>query len=407
MDHPETDMATPTRDALWIGSVYYYATGLIVLLAYIVGNDFFIDSPVRGHTFYKDRLSFSNWDGQWYRQIADEGYSYTSSAHSNVAFFPAFPLLGSLVRRATGMNSGLALLAVSNAALLVCFTILYKYANEVYAGDARAAQFALAAFGLFPTTFFFRMAYSESVFFLVLLLFLYGARRRWPLWGLAALTGLATACRPVGVALVPALFCVAWQRSGRLAPFLKTAAWLAPTSIWGLAAYMLHLSVRFGDPFVFVRTQQNWRERIPLSLGSKLYALATLEPVTALFNPDLRSYWATFEPGHFPLLSLHVADPFLFLAAVALVVLGYRRGWINGIEALVSMLVILIPYYTIGYETCMRSMGRYCSAAAPLYVVLGRLAWRVPGPMLSCLAAISGFMLGVYTAMFAGWRVFV
>ena len=55
----------------------------------------------------------------------------------------------------------------------------------------------------------------------------------------------------------------------------------------------------------------------------------------------------------------------------------------------------------------MQSMGRYSSAAFPIYLVLGHLLCWLPGPVVSCLTALSGFLLGTYTALFASWHVFI
>jgi len=55
----------------------------------------------------------------------------------------------------------------------------------------------------------------------------------------------------------------------------------------------------------------------------------------------------------------------------------------------------------------MRSLGRYSSAVVPIYVVLGHLLCRIPGPMVAGLLGVSGFLLGTYTALFASWYKFM
>ncbi|MBI1899791.1 MAG: hypothetical protein HYS13_01595, partial [Planctomycetia bacterium] len=67
---------------------------------------------------------FGNWDGQWYREIADEGYSYKPHMASRLTFFPAYPLSVRLAARATGLRTDLALVVVSHVYLLLAFIVM-------------------------------------------------------------------------------------------------------------------------------------------------------------------------------------------------------------------------------------------------------------------------------------------
>jgi len=57
------------------------------------------------------------------------------------------------------------------------------------------------ALGLFPTTFFFRAAYSEALFLLLIVLVLYGLERAWPYLLIALIIGPGNRdpCRRCGV----------------------------------------------------------------------------------------------------------------------------------------------------------------------------------------------------------------
>ena len=80
------------------------------------------------------------------------------------------------------------------------------------------AVFVTLSFALYPVTFFARMVYTESLFLFFCVLALYAMERKWPLAVIVAVIALATAIRPVGVALVPPLLCIfgpAQRRSGR------------------------------------------------------------------------------------------------------------------------------------------------------------------------------------------------
>lgn len=396
-------------DSLKKGLVYCYTTSTVVMLGYILGVSFLRESPLTGHVFGHRSERFANWDGQWYIKIIEMGYDYDERTHSSVAFFPVFPLMGRMVSLATGLDPGYALLVAANLALAATFVLTHRYMSvrSVAEPAGVAAEYVLIALGFLPTTFFFRMAYSEAVFLLVSVGTLYAMERHWPDWSVALLAGLATATRPVGLAFVPALAVHLYGSSPRLARFARRFVLAIPLSCWGLAAYTTYLAARFGEPLAFLKTQVHWRERNPESFLQKLGALVSLEPIRCLFDPSLYAYWGKYEDNHFPLLSLHVADSFVFLMAIGCLIVGIVKRWLTSREATLMAFLLIIPYYTSGYETYMRSMARYASAALPLYIVLGLLLSRVRGPIVGCAIGICGFLLGTYTAFFAAWYKFM
>jgi hypothetical protein len=390
------------------GLPYYYLTSLIVALGLVFGDDILPRSTRLGHMFGYTKAVYANWDGQWYVKIASEGYSYDPESHSTVAFFPAYPLLGRLVSKLSGLRYDESLLAISNVLLALTFYLLARYVRQ--GSDElhpRQADYTLLALGLNPTSYFMRVNYSESLFLFLTLLVFWGIRRRWSLIVLAALVGLATATRAVGVALIPALVLVAWRRSNGLLGFAARLSYVLPIAAWGILGYTAYLYAEFGDPLAFAQTQTHWRLHPPASPGMRAVALATLEPIRTLYNPDGPAYATALGQSHNLLYSLRAADSFYFLGAVLLVAIGAIRGWITGYETLTAAGLILIPYATIGYEQYMQSMGRYSSVVLPVYLVLGRILCGIPAPVCAAIAAVSGFFLGVYAAMFAAWYPFL
>jgi hypothetical protein len=142
------------------------------------------------------------WDGRWYAQIAEEGYSYDPLQQSNVAFFPAYPALAAAVMRLSNFSAEVSLLLVSNVALLAAMVLFDAYAREraqlgapprtsllsapdgttafnTNSSSPRARTFSLLALALFPTTFYFRMGLTEALFLLLAILALFGLERRW------------------------------------------------------------------------------------------------------------------------------------------------------------------------------------------------------------------------------------
>jgi hypothetical protein len=392
----------------WAAALMLYAlTNVIVFVGLSLGESLIRRSPVRGHTFGYTDAAYANWDGQWYTKIAAEGYVFNPDAHSNVAFFPAYPMLGRLTARVAGLRYDDALLTVSNLLLAMTFVLLAKYLQGREGGDPNYTGFVLLALGMVPTSFFFRIAYSESLFLFLMTLTFHGMQRRWSLFALAAIIGLATATRAVGVALIPTLAWHVWQRSPKWPAFTAWMLLLGPLACWGLFAYMAYLQVEFGDPLLFAETQAHWRIRPPTDGGTRLLDLATLEPIRSLFDPSGPAYAQTIGRSDDLLFSLRAADPVYFLGAVFLVILGSIKRWLTGVEIIAAVGLLAIPYATVGYEQYMQSMARYSTVVLPVYLVLGRLLCRIPATVAAAMIGIWAFFLGVYSALFAAWYVFI
>jgi hypothetical protein len=208
------------------GFLYYYFTSTIVVVAAVLGNDLL---PRPKHPLAKagDALhAFANWDGEWYERIVTSGYAYDPARPSSVAFFPAYPLLARGLACSTGLDPAVSLLVVSHVSLVAAFALSIAYVRLRYSdGRAGLGEYVVLSLGLFPTTFFFRLVYSEALFILLSVLCLYGMARRWPLLILAMSVGVATAARPVGLALVPPFVLHVWHRSASGRQFAARLTW--------------------------------------------------------------------------------------------------------------------------------------------------------------------------------------
>ncbi|HEV3022559.1 MAG TPA: hypothetical protein VGX76_08825 [Pirellulales bacterium] len=108
----------------------------------------------------------------------------------------------------------------------------------------------------------------------------------------AAIVGLATAARPVGIALVAPFAMYLRNEACTLREFLRRAAWLLPLACWGLAAFMIYQQAAFGDPLAFARAQSEWRQtEPPESLVERVVDLLTLRPVRAVYDSSSACFW--------------------------------------------------------------------------------------------------------------------
>jgi hypothetical protein len=390
----------PWLDDIVVGLWYYFWTSLIVVLGVMFGREFVKPPPHITQDKKPELLEcFARHDGQNYKWIVTLGYSYDPERRSLVAFFPAYPMLARVVLEATDCEPVLALLIVSHAFLAGCFVMFARYVRIRYPGDDKMRDYTLLAFGLFPTTMFFRMAYTESMFVFLCLLALYGMQRRWPLLLIALVIGVATATRPVGVALLPPFMMHLWRLRSSFPSFAVQAVCLLPAACGGLLAYMAYLDAAFGDPLCFAKTQEHWQMTAVREAPDKITSLLTLEPIWGVLHPSSPRYWAKNDYHQNPFFSLLLANPIIFLGAVALLILGIRRKWLTAEEALLSAGLLLIPYVTRGYEMSMASQGRFAAAAVPLISALSTSVLNTPRLLACPLQTAAGAMFLTYSIL--------
>ncbi|MEG4587450.1 mannosyltransferase family protein [Microcoleus sp. MOSTC5] len=193
---------------------------------------------------------FSHWDGKWYVQIANLGYSYADDGqHHSVAFYPLFPLL---MRGLTtlGMQVELAGVLINSLAFLGALVLVYFWVEERY--DAGAARRTTAVLAWCPFSLFCTVIYTEGLFLFLTASALRAFERGEYIW--AALWGaLTTATRGPGVALIPTFLLTAWREKR---PPLAYAAGFA--SAIGFFSFSLYCAIRFGDALAFVYVQKAW-----------------------------------------------------------------------------------------------------------------------------------------------------
>ncbi len=263
----ETRPASPRTPWLELAFIFLGSRLLIALvcalsLTLLAKGEFF-----RGEASFASVLT--NWDGTWFKAIADDGYSYTKGEYSKVAFFPFYPLLTGLA----GFIPGGTLISgflISNLALFGSLVLLWKLVEgEAAEGDSplqpgdgsRAAR--LLAFG--PVSFFFSLLYSESTFLFLILASIYAARRRcWPIAGIAGFAAALT--RNAGVLLALPLLMEYFQIRWRAPFFQRPTSWLRAAwcflPVGGLGAWALYLHFKFHNGWLFLEVQRAWGRKL-------------------------------------------------------------------------------------------------------------------------------------------------
>ncbi|MGZ4165401.1 MAG: mannosyltransferase family protein [Solirubrobacteraceae bacterium] len=267
--------AAARRELLWITTMYLAARGLLLLVAYLNG-------AFNHHNFLHE---LANWDGLWYRSLANNGYpDHVSYAQTTLGFFPLFPLTIWALEQPLLLftshdgiwSATVAGALISAAGGLVATVLVHRLAEGWW--DRETARRATILFVVFPGSVVFSMVYSEGLLLPLAAGCIYALeRRRWVLAGV--LGGLATAVQPVGLALVPVCALSALLELRRRGWSVRAArrSFLAPLlSLTGLGAFMAFLWAWTGNPMAtYVAQHHGWSETTtPLSLWNMAVKLA-------------------------------------------------------------------------------------------------------------------------------------
>ncbi|MBO0919838.1 glycosyltransferase family 39 protein [Cellulomonas sp. zg-ZUI222] len=352
------------------------------------------------------------YDAGWYLEIVRAGYSYAPGQQSPVAFFPAYPLgvrgFGELL--GDHQVAGQLLSVLCGLVAVVLFALWTRRRLP-----RRTAVVAVAVLLLYPYAFFlYGPMYADALFLLSAIGAFVLLERRWYL--AAGIVGaVATAGRPVGVAVAVGLVVRTLEilaedrraaRPGDLAaddPPVAGAGGAPP--VWpgwrdlvaavrdvrlrhvgvlasglGLAGWCLYLWLEFGNPLAFVEVESapGWNQGVgPRTWFKVVYA-------------------GTLIKGPYDIALLLTLQALACLCAVLLLRRVQRLfGW--GYAAYAAV-VLLIPI--IGTKDFMGA-GRYVLVAFPVMAAAGSfLADRQRRWVVPVTLVVSAALLVVLTYLF-------
>lgn len=335
--------------AIWLISILFVAyTGFLTLP----------NSQKFSNDFLK---SFSNWDGGHFLTIAQYGYR----ENFQYAFFPFYPLVIKAFYQITQNYLGAAIL-ISVASAFLGMQLLYRLI--VLDFDKKMAEKVTFSLLIFPTSFYFITAYSEGLFFLLVVSSFYFLRsKRILLAGITA--ALASATRVVGIALIAALIIDIWTREG-----INKKNWYILLSLLGISLYCWYLFNQTSDPFYFISAQTHWQRTLTspaVSFWETIRSLATPGFITENFNAFLDLLFAIFGLGM-------VLRSFRFLPVAF------------GIFAVVS---VLLPLFT----PSLSSVPRFLLPIFPMFILIAGIKNKY---IAYGYQLISIMLLAVFTVLF-------
>lgn len=247
-------------------------------------------------------------DGFWFTNIVDRGYqtivppiNHKVMEVSNVAFFPAYPAIAAVLRYGLGFETDNALLITAQAAAFGFWCYFFLFCERWNVSPTLLFFGALAVVA-HPAAFFLVAGYSESLFLMALLGFIYwssaeGGRSR--LW--AGLHGiLMSATRIVGIPcaafpLVRSVFRRGWNGLARPKTWIRqhlSAVASMMVATLGAALFFVYCQMRWGHWDMYMLTQAaGWGITPDYLAVFKLSSYRWLVP--ALNNPTQASQMAT------------------------------------------------------------------------------------------------------------------
>lgn len=228
-----------------------------------------------------------------------------------------------------------------------------------------------------PFSFFFSAVYTESLFLLlVVLVFYFGSGKKWLPAALCA--SAAGATRLVGIlTIIPLLYFYFESIEFKWRKIRADILWFA-TSLLGIGGFILFQALKFGDPFLFIKSQNapGWKEGVNI--------FSALDALRISFSGD------ALTTGEFP--ALYLIHILAFLIGLSILIVTRHKlhpAW--WIWALITLLVSFSVWI---------SVGRFLIVIFPLYIGTALL---FKGKRFDGVLYISILCLSLFTILFSHW----
>ncbi|MEO6873135.1 MAG: hypothetical protein ABI233_13095 [Chthoniobacterales bacterium] len=314
-------------------------------------------------------------DSYWFANIIDRGYGTTlppinhkEMEVSNVAFFPAYPLVTEALARLARLDTYAALLVTAQLATWVFWSYFFLFAQRWELSPPSQVLGALAIMA-HPAAFYLVAGYSESLFLAALVGFIYWSTREGRAANVLAVGHgiVLSATRIVGLpcALFPivrSVFVKGWSRSENLRTWLwrqRVPVLISGFSMLGGLAFFAYCQASWGRWDIYMLTQNaGW--------GIRPDYLAVFRPSSYVFS--LPEY---FEPTRVSQFTSALAGMlFIAIAAAELIVaLRGESGWGRRIGFYFCAAVIYYLSVAGVVSVQLESMLRYDLCVHALFVL--------------------------------------
>jgi hypothetical protein len=353
-------------------------------------------------------------DSYWFMNIIDRGYQtivppidHKVMEVSNVAFFPAYPVVAALLRNAFNISTATALLISAQLAACGFWTYFFLFCRRWRVSASLQTCGMLLIFAN-PAAFFLVAGYSESLFLMALLGFIYWSTADGRTAKvLAAMHGVVmSATRIIGIVcaafpLVRSAVQTGWRG------LVKPRKWLREN----LAAVGLTFVAACGGLAFFVLCQLCWG-RWDLYMLTQAAGWGIVPDYLAVVRPE--SYrWlvpALNDPTEMSQLSMTLGGVLFVAIAVAELIPAIRRRAGLPVRAGIYFCAFTIYYLSVSGVACvdMESMLRYEFSAYAL-IVLALLnflrQFRMPPIWVRALGTAAVALVSAAGLCVQGWYV--
>jgi hypothetical protein len=353
-------------------------------------------------------------DSFWFMNIVDRGYQtivppidHKVMEVSNVAFFPAYPAIAAAFRYALHISTGTALLITAQLAAWGFWSYFFLFCRRWIISPALQICGALLI-AAHPAAFFLIAGYSESLFLMALLGFIYWSTaegRSAKVWAIAHGV-VMSATRIVGIVcvafpLVRSVFQTGWRRLLEPIPWFrkeKPAIAMTLLASFGALGFFTYSQMRWGHWDIYMLTQAAGWGIVPDYL--------------AVFKPSNYRWFvpALNDPTEASQMSMTLGAVLFVVIAVCELLPGIRRRADLSIRAGIYFCAFVIYYLSVSGVACvdMESMLRYefCAHALIVVALVNFLRqFRTPPVLVRAFGIAAVTLLSAAGLCVQGWYV--
>lgn len=351
-------------------------------------------------------------DSYWFMNIVNRGYQtivppidHKVMEVSNVAFFPAYPAIAAAFRYGLNISTGTALLITAQIAAWGFWSYFFLFCRRWNISPALQICGALLI-AAHPAAFFLIAGYSESLFLMALLGFIYWSiaeGRSAKFW--AAVHGIVmSATRIVGIVcaafpLVRSVVQTRWRGLLEPKPWFraeKPAIVMTLLASFGAVGFFTYSQLRWGHWDIYILTQAAGWGIVPDYL--------------AVFKPSSYRWFvpALNDPTEASQMSMTLGA--VLFVSIAICELSIRRWAGLPIRAGIYFCAFVIYYLSVSGVACvdMESMLRYefCAHALIVLALLNFLSqFRAPPALVRAFGTAAVALLGAVGLCVQGWYV--
>ncbi len=294
----------------------------------------------------------ANFDGMHYLSIAKSGYHQYEQA-----FFPLYPILIKSFSFIINDNYLLAGIFIPNLCFIAALYFLFKYLKLIKLNIKSINWFFLFLLA-FPTSFYFNMVYTESIFLFLFISCIYFLERKKFLLS-AFIAILASLTRINGVFLIIYfLLYFYYYKQQKKINYLYIF-----TPLLGISLYSLYLTFSVHDPIAFVHSITNYgRQTTPTIFLQVFYRYFKIFIIAA---HDFKYYIAIFE---FIIFSF-----FAFILSLQTYQFLRLKTYLKNLPLfslnIVSWIVLIFPSLTGTFS----SLPRYSLMSISVFIYLAQI----------------------------------